>query len=86
MVDCTDDYSSTVSGNLKRLLIKKEMHSRICSFRYTLTAAAAEELRFIPITEKFLNKRSWYVKIYGGAWVYKQRYKKQLKFVCHSQK
>ena len=64
VVDCTDDYSSTVSGNLKRLLIK-QMHSRlICSFRYTLTAAAAEELRFIPITEKFLNKRSWYVKIW----------------------
>ena len=60
VVDCTDDYSSTVSENLI-----KRMHSRlICSFRYTLTAAAAEELRFIPITEKFLNKRSWYVKIW----------------------
>ena len=61
------------------------MHSRlICSFRYTLTVAAAEELRFIPITEKFLNKRSWYVKIWR-SWVYKQRYKKRFKFVCHSQ-
>lgn len=64
VVDCTDDYSSTVSENLKRLLIK-QMHSRlICLFRYTLTAVAAEELRFIPITEKFLNKRSLYVKIW----------------------
>ena len=34
-----------------------------CTDDYSSTAAA-EELRFIPITEKFLNKRSWYVKIW----------------------
>ena len=64
VVDCTDDYSSTVSENLKKIVDKANAQPLICSFRYTLTAAAAEELRFIPITEKFLNKRSWYVKIW----------------------
>ena len=56
VVDCTDDYSSTVSENLKKIVDKANAQP--------LDLFVSIHFRFIPITEKFLNKRSWYVKIW----------------------
>ena len=65
VVDCTDDYSSTVSGNLKKIVDKANAQplDLFVSIHFNSGGGRGTEV-YTYNGEVFKQVRSWYVKIW----------------------